>query len=221
MRPIVITAVCLGLATSAAQAEERRQHDAHEHGHASMQVVLEGAELGINIEAPGMDIVGFEHAPEDDAEKGRIQQAVSQLENVTAMFALPEKAMCSVTEAHAEHASLAADKDDDHSDHKDEHKHSDHKDDHKDEHKHSGHKDDHKDEHKHSDHKDDHKDEASNHSAFDAHYAWRCEKPEALEYIDVRYFEAFPATAEIEAQIIGPNGQFAQELTAESARIKF
>ena len=144
MHPIVIAAVCLGLATTAAHAEERRQHDAHEHGHVSMQLVLEGAELGINIEAPGMDIVGFEHAPEDDAEKGRIQQAVGQLENVTAMFALPEKAMCSVTEAHAEHASLAADKDDDHSDHKDEHKH--------------------------SDHKDDHKDEASNHSAFDAHY---------------------------------------------------
>jgi hypothetical protein len=204
MRLIVITAVCVGLATTAAHAEERRQHDAHEHGHASMQVVLEGAELGINIEAPGMDIVGFEHAPEDDAEKGRIQQAVGQLENVTAMFALPEKALCTVTEAHAEHASLEADKDDDHSDHKDEHKHSGHK-----------------DEHKHSDHKDDHEDEARNHSAFDAHYAWRCEKPEALEYIDVRYFEAFPATAEIEAQIIGPNGQFAQELTAESARIKF
>ena len=204
MRLIVITAVCVGLATTAAHAEERRQHDAHEHGHASMQVVLEGAELGINIEAPGMDIVGFEHAPEDDADKGRIQQAVGQLENVTAMFALPEKALCTVTEAHAEHASLEADKDDDHSDHKDEHKHSGHK-----------------DEHKHSDHKDDHEDEARNHSAFDAHYAWRCEKPEALEYIDVRYFEAFPATAEIEAQIIGPNGQFAQELTAESARIKF
>lgn len=208
MHPIVIAAVCLGLATTAAHAEERRQHDAHEHGHVSMQLVLEGAELGINFEAPGMDIVGFEHAPEDDAEKGRIQQAVGQLENVTAMFALPEKAMCSVTEAHAEHASLAADKDDDHSDHKDEHKH-------------SGHKDDHKGEHKHSDHKDDHKDEASNHSAFDAHYAWRCEKPEALEYIDVLYFEAFPATAEIEALIVGPNGQSAQELTAKSARIKF
>jgi ABC-type Zn2+ transport system substrate-binding protein/surface adhesin len=204
MRLIVITAVCVGLATTAAHAEERRQHDAHEHGHASMQVVLEGAELGINIEAPGMDIVGFEHAPEDDADKGRIQQAVGQLENVTAMFALPEKALCTVTEAHAEHASLEADKDDDHSDHKDEHKHSGHK-----------------DEHKHSDHKDDHEDEARNHSAFGAHYAWRCEKPEALEYIDVRYLEAFPATAEIEAQIIGPNGQFAQELTAESARIKF
>jgi hypothetical protein len=185
MRLIVITAVCVGLATTAAHAEERRQHDAHEHGHASMQVVLEGAELGINIEAPGMDIVGFEHAPEDDADKGRIQQAVGQLENVTAMFALPEKALCTVTEAHAEHASLEADKDDDHSDHKDEHKHSGHK-----------------DEHKHSDHKDDHEDEARNHS-------------------DVRYLEAFPATAEIEAQIIGPNGQFAQELTAESARIKF
>ncbi len=195
MRPIVITVVCFGLATTAAHAEERRQQDAHEHGHASMQVVLEGDELGINIEAPGMDIVGFERAPNGDAEKGRIQQAVNQLENVKAMFALPEMAMCSVTEAHAEHASLEVDKDDDHSDHKDEHKH--------------------------SDHKDDHKDEASNHSAFDAHYAWRCEKPEALEYIDVRYFEAFPATAEIEALIVGPNGQSAQELTAESARIKF
>jgi hypothetical protein len=195
MRPIVVSVVCLGLATTAAHAEERRQHDAHEHGHASMQVILEGDELGINIEAPGMDIVGFERAPKDAAEKGRIQQAVSQLEDAKAMFALPEKAMCSVTEAHAEHASLEADKDDDHSDHKDEHKH--------------------------SGHKDDHKDEASSHSAFDAHYAWRCKKPEALEFIDVRYFEAFPATAEIEAQIIGPNGQSAQELTAKSARIKF
>lgn len=190
VRSIVTAVVCLGLATTAAHAEDRRQHDAHEHGHAAMQVVLEGAELAINIEAPGMDIVGFERAPKGDAEKGRIQQAVTKLEDVTAMFALPEKAMCSVTEAHAELASLEADEDD-----------------------HS--------EHKHSDHKDDREDEASNHSAFHGHYAWRCKNPEALGHIDVRYFEVFPATAEIEGQIIGPNGQSAQELTAKSARIKF
>ena len=79
----------------------------------------------------------------------------------------------------------------------------------------------HKDEHKHSATRMIIRTKQANHSAFDAHYAWRCEKPEALEYIDVRYFEAFPATAEIEALIIGPNGQSAQELTAESARIKF
>mgnify|MGYP006150972361 CR=1 FL=1 len=195
MRPIVITVVCLGLATTAARAEDRRQHDAHEHGHASMQVVLEGDELSINIEAPGMDIVGFEHAPKGDAEKGRIQQAVGQLENMKAMFSLPEKALCSFTEAHAEHASLEADKDDGHSDHKDAQKP--------------------------SDNKDSHKDKASNHSVFHAHYAWRCKEPEALGYIEARYFEVFPATAEIEALIIGPNGQSAQELTAKSARIKF
>ena len=183
MRLIAVPLIGLVFATTAAHAEDRREHGAHEHGHVAMQVVLEGAVLAINVEAPGMDIVGFERVPKNAAEKTRIREAVDQLENAAAMFALPDDAGCSVTEAHAEHDAIQ--------------------------------------EHDHAHHKDKHEREESSHSAFHAHYAWRCEVPAALKYVDVRHFITFPATAEIEALVVSPNGQSAQELTATSTQIKF
>jgi hypothetical protein len=201
MRISLITLVSLGLMTTAPLAAERRQHDAHEHGHAEMRVVLDGAVLAVEIEAPGMDIVGFEHQPKTRAEKSKVRQALEKLESAAPLFGLSQKAECSVTVAHAEHSALRQD-DDHHSAHK-EHAHKEHA------HKEHAHKD------------DDHADEPSTHSAFHAHYEWTCKTPEALNQVDVRYFDAFPATAEIDAMIIGPNGQTAQELTAKSTRIKF
>lgn len=59
-----VLATSLLLATSAgAAAGEHREHGAHEHGVAQLNLVLEGEKLLIELASPGVNIVGFEHAP--------------------------------------------------------------------------------------------------------------------------------------------------------------
>ncbi len=164
-------------ASGPAAATERREHGAHRHGHATLQAALDGGQLEIAVEAPGMDIVGFEHAPGDDAQKAKIAAALRRLGDAGAMFDLPEAAGCALTEAEAEQEALA----DAHGQ----------------------------------------KADAADHTAFHAHYGWTCAKPEALQTIRVRYFEHFPGIAEIDAAVIGPSGQTAQELTPQSPQLQF
>ena len=89
---------CLGIAASSitalAGAEHTRQHGAHEHGAAMLQVALEGTELRIELESPAMNIVGFEHQPRNPREVQAIQQALAALGDPNRVFALPAEAKC-------------------------------------------------------------------------------------------------------------------------------
>jgi hypothetical protein len=64
---------------------------------------------------------------------------------------------------------------------------------------------------------DEHADEA--HSEFQASYRFECAAPDALKQIEVRLFELFPGTEEIEAQVISGAGQTAAELTAATPNL--
>ena len=62
----------------------------------------------------------------------------------------------------------------------------------------------------------------SEHSDVDANYVLTCSKPEALSAIVLsELFQRFPATAKIQVQLIGPNGQQGAELTAAQPRLSF
>ena len=78
-------------------------------------------------------------------------------------------------------------------------------------------------EEEHDDHhdKEEHAEEGETHSEFHVEYAFQCSSPDKLDTIEVLLFQAFSGMEEIDAQIIGPNGQTAVELTAESNRINF
>jgi hypothetical protein len=191
MKSAMVIAVAVALSATAALAAERRQHEAHEHGHATMHVVLEGEALAIELEAPGMDVVGFEHAPQDANGKAKVWKALALLENASAMFTLPKDAECTVGHVHAQNETMEAD----------------------------GHREDgHKDE---DTSKESAAEESGSHSAFHAKYEWRCAHPDALGKAQVHYFKHFSGTDEIEAIIIGPSGQTAQELTADTPDIQF
>ena len=58
-----------------AHAEERRELGAHEHGHAKLNLAIDGSALSMEIEAPGMDVLGFEHPAESDQVKAAIEAA--------------------------------------------------------------------------------------------------------------------------------------------------
>ena len=87
----------LPLAISAAEHshehdEHQHEHaehgslDAHAHGAAQLNVVLDGHVLELQLESPAMNLVGFEHNAETDADKAKVAAARSQLEQPTLLF---------------------------------------------------------------------------------------------------------------------------------------
>jgi len=87
--------VALGvLAAWPAAAEERRELGAHEHGHSVLNIAIEGSRVEMELIAPGMDIVGFEHAAESEEQKATIEQAETTLGDPLALFVLPAGAGC-------------------------------------------------------------------------------------------------------------------------------
>ncbi len=154
---------------STANATERREHGAHAHGHAELRAILDEGALAIEIEAPGADIVGFEHLPKSDADKAKVAAARATLLDAERMFRLPAAAGCALDDATAAYETL----------------------------------------------------EEAGHAAFHAAYQWTCAAPGKLDAVVVRYFEHFPATEELDAEIVGPSGQSARELTATENRFRF
>lgn len=59
------------------------------------------------------------------------------------------------------------------------------------------------------------------HAEFHVRYQFTCARPDAIAYLDVGLFEAFPATRELDVTAITPTGQRAGELTAAKTRFAF
>lgn len=99
-----VLAIIIGLSLSTvATAEEYRQHSAHVHGHVEFNIAQDGSDLLLEITAPGADVVGFEHAPENAEQEKTLQHAVATLEDSNALFAINPQAQCEIEEVHVEH----------------------------------------------------------------------------------------------------------------------
>jgi Protein of unknown function (DUF2796) len=83
-----------------ADEAERRELGAHEHGHSVLNIAIEGDRIEMELMAPGMDIVGFEHAAETDEHEALVEEAERNLSEPLALFVLPAEAACT-TEAAA------------------------------------------------------------------------------------------------------------------------
>jgi len=181
MHRLLISAAIVA-APVAVAAEQR----AHLHGHAALNVAVEGDRLLIEFISPGADIVGFEHAAESEADKAKIAEGVETLGRPLRLFALPEGAACEVAAVAVEIEGL----EDDH----DKHDH---------------------DKHDHDKHDHDKHAEDEAHNEFHAQYAFTCSAMDRLSRIDVRLFEVFPTLSEIEAAILTAKGSGAAELTKD------
>ena len=91
-------ALCLGV-SNAALADEHRELGPHEHGHGTLNIAIEGSLVKMELEVPGDDIVGFEHAPSTAEEKSLIDKAKATLAQPLALFTVPAAAKCVVKEA--------------------------------------------------------------------------------------------------------------------------
>lgn len=207
-----ITPLALGVAlatSSLAYAEEGfRQHGAHVHGQVEFNIAQDGNELLVEITAPGADVVGFEHAPTNDAEKQQLKDAVAKLSHADHVFTLTSEAGCKVEHQSVTH-TLGADKHD-HDEHHDHDKH-----DHEEHHDHDKH--DHDEHHDH----DNHDHESGGHGEFTVEYHYQCDNVSAISNIETSWFSQFPSTESIKVNLLTDTKQAAMELKPGQKTISF
>ncbi|MEL6478091.1 MAG: DUF2796 domain-containing protein [Pseudomonadota bacterium] len=192
MQRILMAGVLAGLAAHTAHSGQR-QLSAHEHGVGTLNIAFEGNSVAMEFEAPGADIVGFEHEAESAEDKAKIEAAIGQLARPMDLFTVPAAAGCTVVEAKAALIS-GDDHGDDHGDHA-------HKAEKADDHGHG-----HSHGHGHGD--DDHAEEAEgeSHTEFHAEYMLNCSAPGNIDAIAFKYFDLFPNAEEVEVQLISDKG---------------
>ncbi|ELB2257592.1 DUF2796 domain-containing protein [Vibrio parahaemolyticus] len=201
-----VLAIVIGFSLSTvATAEEYRQHSAHVHGHVEFNIAQDGSDLLLEITAPGADVVGFEHAPENAEQEKTLQHAVATLEDSNALFAINPQAQCEIEEVHVEHTLGGQHEEHEHHDHEghdhDEHAHHDH-----DKHDHDGHEG-----HDHSEHSD--------HGEFTVQYRFHCVQVGELSRIQTDWFNQFPSTESVNVNLFTDTTQSASSLTKSNTQI--
>lgn len=205
MRLKLTTALSLIALLAGPAQSEMRELDAHQHGHGALNIAVEGDIVAMELEAPGADIVGFEHAAESAEDRAAIDAAIAKPLD---LFVVLAAAGCVVTAANV---ALIGGKD-----HDGDHDHDEH--DHKDEHQHDEDHAEHKDEH---DHGDEHAGEhgGERHTEFHAEYALTCADPAAIDAIDFAYFGRFPNARELDIQMISDKGAKGFEVERDDPRL--
>ncbi|WP_017420334.1 zinc uptake protein ZrgA [Vibrio vulnificus] len=195
-------AILVGLSFSAlASAQEGfRQHDAHVHGQVEFNIAQDGHDLLLEITAPGADVVGFEHAPENTEQENQLKAAVEKLSQADLMVQINGAAKCTIENVSVTH-TLGGEEHDGHEHHDDHKHHDDHE--HHDDHKHH---DDHE-------HHDDHGHEHDGHGAFTVEYQYHCDNVAALNKLETDWFKQFPATQAIQANVLTDKVQSALALS--------
>ncbi|MBE3869089.1 DUF2796 domain-containing protein [Vibrio parahaemolyticus] len=196
-----VLAIVIGLSLSTvATAEEYRQHSAHVHGHVEFNIAQDGSDLLLEITAPGADVVGFEHAPENAEQEKTLQHALATLEDSNALFAINPQAQCEIEEFHVEHTLGGQHEEHEHHDHEghdhDEHAH----------HDHDGHEG-----HDHSEHSD--------HGEFTVQYRFHCAQVGELSRIQTDWFNQFPSTESVNVNLFTDTTQSATSLTKSNTQI--
>jgi hypothetical protein len=92
---ILVSPVC-------ADETPHRQLGPHVHGQGTLDIAIEGKKISMELIAPGMDIVGFEHVPSTDDQKAAVEKAKAKLTDVLSVFKLPAAAKCKADTADVE-----------------------------------------------------------------------------------------------------------------------
>lgn len=100
MRRAVLLVAVAGIALPAWTAlAQHRELGPHQHGHGTLNIAIEGGRVVMELDVPGMDIVGFEHAATTKTQRAAVEKAKAQLAAPLSLFVPPKDAGCSVKEA--------------------------------------------------------------------------------------------------------------------------
>ena len=199
-RPLLYAMAICALAPTGALGQ-------HVHGVVELGVVVEGSTIAVSLDAPLSDVVGFEHAPENDEQLERIRQAAAMLSNPDAMFGLADSANCTISETSidgpayvrqhlADDDAGTAESDDDHHDTHDSH----------------GAETAHDESAESASHDHD-DDESEQHAEINANYEWVCGNASDIDSLALRFTDSFADVETIEIQILTSAG--ARVVTAE------
>lgn len=190
----------LPFVTLAATAQEHRELEAHVHGVGEVNLAIDGTHLLVELHAPGMDIVGFEHAAGSEADREAVAGALERLERAASVLTLPRSAGCEMETASVDlHGETELHEHDEVHAHAEAHDHED---------EHAEH---HDDSHEHGDDR--------GHTEFEASYLFDCAAIENLTSITFSYFDQFAPEAELRVQVVGPAGASAFTVTARNPEV--
>ncbi len=191
--------MCLPFTMGAVAEEKHRQLSAHEHGQGSFNIAIDGNRVSMELEAPGADIVGFEHKAKTKKQKTAVSNAEKKLKTIANVVELPAAAGCKLDKASVK-LEISTD---DHGDEKKAAK--------------KGH--DHGHAHSHGKKDAKHDAEEASHSEFHAAYELTCASPEKLVELSFPYFANFKGAKELEVSVVGPKSQKKFEVERESTKI--
>jgi hypothetical protein len=184
-----LTVIGMLLVPAAGAAEGYRQHAGHQHGVASLNLVISGSEAMMEFDSPAANLLGFEHRPVDETERAAADAALASLGDPAALFVFPAAAGCRPQETRVEADWLEA--------------------------SHTGDEHEHEHEHEHQDTTHDKGDHPAQggHRDLHASYLFVCDGPADQGSIEVRLMEAFPGTERIVVQYVIGDRQGAAVLT--------
>ena len=170
--------------------------EAHVHGKASLNLVLDGQSLFIEFESPAYNLVGFEHEPKDQLQHKEVQDSLSLLSRPRKVFGFSAQAGCLVESVSVTTTMAGVGKNT------------------------VGYEEEHHEE-EHHDHSDGDSTNKESHSEFKANYLMICSEPEKLRTIEFKLFKEFLGLKSVQVQWINGEGQGYIELNAESSKLKW
>ena len=170
--------------------DEKRELGPHEHGHGVLNIAIEKSRVAMDLDVPGMDIVGFEHKPASGSDKEMAKKAEAVLANPLSLFKVPDSAGCKATEVKVAVETEGADEDNANKNEtaakpqpggKEE--------------KHEGHND------------------------YNVSYVLECAKPSEIKSIEFGYFKSFAGAEALTVNVISEKAQNSYEVTREKPRL--
>ncbi len=187
---LLLASATIAAAPSAAQ--EFRQEGKHVHGQVTVNLALEGNLLSVEMEAPAINVVGFERPPRDAAERTVVGDAANWLGSGRSLLGVPAAAGCRRLEASVTAPQWREAKGPDAG--KDAHDH------------------DHEHEHKHGD-------DESAHADYRASARFRCTNPAALAWVEVWALRRLRDVTELTVNVVTTDLQNSVRATRADERI--
>ncbi len=188
--------------SSTVGAEVQRQHGAHEHGFAQLQIASDGDELLLSLETPAFNLLGF-GAPSSDYHVRQVHALEAVLAAPLNLFE-PIGVACAVEAVHLDSALFEERGSEHHDEHTNEQQ------------KHEEHEVGHAGE----DHDED-EDEHEGHNEIHAAWHLQCQQLGGMEALVVHAFERFKHLETLQVEYLLGTTQGSQRLNADDSALNF
>jgi hypothetical protein len=196
MRPLTLSLLALALAAGpASAAEEHRELGPHQHGHGTLNIAVEKNRVSMDLDVPGMDVVGFEHAPNTTDERAAAKKAEGRLGQALVLFKVPQSAGCKASNAKV---TIEAENENDHDADKNAASGSDGK------------------AMKSTEPSGDKHDSHAGHNDYNVAYVLECAKPAEITSIEFDYFKSFAGAKALTVNVVTEKAQNTYEVTREN-----